>query len=274
MKRFAIFRSLFLPAIAAVLMLAGAAPASAQERFDHSRFNGVLQKYVNDRGYVDYAALKGNRADLDAYIAQMERVSPESKPALFPDRASKLAYWMNAYNAFTLKGVIEKYPKHDLTGLLSRYRFFLRTKHTIGGRRMSLDTLEHKIIREQFGEPRIHFAIVCASEGCPRLLNEAFTAERLEEQLDRQARRFINEDRSVKLDAAKNRVYLSKIFDWFKDDFTKTLPAGQKDATEYLKPYLTPERRQAFEQLRAPRIEYIDYDWRINDQARSDVVKK
>jgi hypothetical protein len=253
-----------------VFILAG--PARAEERFDHSQLHRVLQKYVNERGYVNYTALKADRGDLDAYVAALGRTSPASAPSLFPDRASQLAYWINAYNAFVLQGVINNYPKHDLTGLFSRYKFFLRTKYLAGGNRLSLDTIENKMIREQFHEPRIHFAIVCASEGCPRISREAYTAERLEAQLDAQARRFINEDRSVKIDTVAGRLNLSKIFDWFEKDFLETLPDGRKKITLYLKRYLTPERQQALEKLQAPRIEYIEYDWRINDQARSDIA--
>jgi hypothetical protein len=258
--------------ILAALFAPDVQACTAKEQFDHSPLDRVLKRYVDERGYVDYSGLKTNRADLDSYVEALGRTSPANAPDLFPDRASQLAYWINAYNAFVLQGVINRYPKHDLTGLLSRYKFFLRTKHLVGGRKMSLDEIENKILREQLREPRIHFAIVCASEGCPRLARDAYLPEKLEEQLDTQARRFINEERSVKIDNGRGRLLLSKIFDWFKKDFTDPLPAGQKNITVYLKRYLTAERLQALEQLRSPRIEYIEYDWRINDQARGDVA--
>lgn len=261
-----------------VFMLLLAIPISASTRstkaFDHSVFHNVLQKYVNEFGYVDYAKLKSNRIELDSYIEALAQVSPNSSPSLFPDKNSKLAYWINAYNAFTLRGVIDNYPTKSVRDIHALYGFFWRIKFNAGGKKMSLRALENEIIRK-FDEPRIHFAIVCASEGCPRLSREAYVAERLDAQLEAQAQKFINEERNVRIDTKTNTLHMSKIFDWFAEDFLVTLP-GEKDkkqVTKYLKPYLSYSRRQTLEGLKNIKIEYTEYDWRMNDQARQDIVK-
>lgn len=248
--------------------------ASDKKTFDHSVFHNVLQKYVNENGYVDYASLKNDRGDLDSYVETLGRTSPTNSPSLFPDKNSKLAYWINAYNAFTLRGVIDNYPTKSVRDIHAVYGFFWRIKFNAGGKKMSLRALENEIIRK-FDEPRIHFAIVCASEGCPRLSREAYTGEHLDSQLETQAKKFINEERNVKFDTKANSIQMSKIFDWFAEDFLVAFP-GEKDkkkVTEYLKLYLNSSSRQNLQQLKASKIEYIEYDWRINDQARPDVKK-
>ena len=260
-----------------VVMIVFSLPVSAftkKESFDHNTFNKVLQKYVDENGYVNYNALKSDRAELDSYIEALGHTSPSSSPSLFPDKNSKLAYWINAYNAFTLRGIIDNYPTKSVRDIYALYGFFWRIKFTTGGKKMSLRALENEIIRK-FNEPRIHFAIVCASEGCPRLSREAYVPERLEAQLETQAQKFINEERNVKIDTKTNALHMSKIFDWFAEDFLVAFP-GEKDkkkVTQYLKPYLNASRRQALEQLKTDKIEYIEYDWRINDQARQDIKK-
>jgi hypothetical protein len=267
-----------LPKVLVLLLFAifNSQAAFAAEGFDHSSFNRVLQKYVDDRGYVNYAGLKSDRGDLDGYVNELARTSPTNAPARFSSREAQLAYWINAYNAFVLKGVLDHYPIESVRDVHALYGFFWRIKFTAGGQKMSLRSLENKILREKYREPRIHFAIVCASEGCPRLAREAYIPSRLDEQLDLQARKFINEDRNVKFDGA--RLQLSKIFDWFSDDFTAQQAGNQKQAdkkkvTDYLRRYLTPERLKELEKLREPRIDYFEYDWRINDQARTDVAR-
>lgn len=256
------------------LPISASTTSVSAKAFDHSTFHNVLQKYVNENGYVDYSSLKANRSDLDAYVDSLAQISPGNSPSLFPDKNSKLAYWINAYNAFTLRGVIDNYPTKSVRDVHALYGFFWRIKFNAGGKKMSLRALENEIIRK-FNEPRIHFAIVCASEGCPRLSREAYIGERLDGQLEAQAQKFINEERNVKFDAKANALHMSKIFDWFAEDFLVAFP-GEKDkkkVTEYLKPYLNNSRRQALDTFKSAKIEYIEYDWRINDQARQDVKK-
>jgi hypothetical protein len=137
---------------------------------------------------------------------------------------------------------------------------------------MTLRSLENDILRKHFGEPRIHFAINCASISCPPLAREVYRPGALEEQLERATREFINDEREVMIDTPRNRLVLSKIFDWYKSDFAEAIPgAASEDAglIDYLKRYLTPERRRALERLSNPKIEYLDYDWGLNEQAAS-----
>jgi hypothetical protein len=258
--------------LAAAVAFAAAEAVGAQPAFDWAPYDHLLHTYVNERGYADYPGLKLNRGELDAVIAQLDHASPDSDPALFPTRIAKLAYWINAYNAFVLRGVVDYYPIASVKDVYLFNGFFSRIEFKAGGTELSLRELENEILRKRFGDPRIHFAIVCASEGCPRLAREAYLPERLDEQLDARTSLFFNEDRNVRIDAAGNRLFLSKIMDWYSDDFIATLPAGEKEITSYVERWLTPDRQAALARLRAPKIAYVNYDWRINDQARPDVA--
>ena len=162
--------------------------------FDHSLWDRLLKTYVNQSGEVDYAALKADRTDLDEYVRRLGESSPANRSEQFPNRAAQLTYWLNAYNAFVVRGVIDNYPTRSVLHL---YGFFRRKDYIAGGTRLSLKYIEDKIIRRQYGDPRIHFGLVCASVSCPLLPREAFTHERLDEQLERLARQFINNQRNV-----------------------------------------------------------------------------
>jgi hypothetical protein len=161
----------------------------------------TLKRYVLDNGTVKYAALKAGLDPLTAFVQQVEAVSPESHPSLFPSRSPKLAYWPNTYNALVLWAMAKEYPdkKDRLNSLIGRYRFFMRTKFKAGGRDLSFNDIQPTEIRKQFQEPRIHFAIVCASRGCPWLSRDAYTGEHLEEQLEARTRLFLNQTRNVRV---------------------------------------------------------------------------
>lgn len=221
----------------------------------------MVQGRVSAIGEVDYAAIKADRASLDHYVRLLEESSPDNRPELFPSRGHQLAYWLNAYNAFVTQAVAAHYPTRSVRDLGAVYSFFWRKNHTAGGVRMSLRRLENEIIRKRFADPRIHFAIVCASLSCPRLHTEAFSGDRLEEQLDRLARQFINERRNLTIDPAAGQVTLSKIFEWFQGDFGQPL-------LDYVLRYTNAENTRLLRELRArkaPRIRFHEYDWSIND---------
>ncbi len=222
----------------------------------------MLKTYVNEIGEVDYAALKAHRADLDEYIRLLAESSPENRSPLFPTRAHELAYWINAYNAFVIRGVVDHYPTRSVLDLGMLKRFFWRNDYNAGGVTMSLYHLENGIIRKKYREPRIHFAIVCASLSCPMLSRDAFTAENLEPNLDREARRFVNQRRNVLIDPAGNQVTLSAIFKWYKEDFESTA----QSVLGYIGQYATEGNRKALDALKQPKIQYFDYDWSINDR--------
>jgi hypothetical protein len=246
------------------LLLAAALPSLAAG-FDHSVWDRVLKARVSEWGEVDYAALQANPADLEAYVGMLGEASPESHPDRFTSRDSRLAYWLNAYNAFTVAGVVKGYPVKSIRDLGMLWGFLRKKAYVAGGQRLSLNHIEHKILRKRFTDARIHFAIVCASVSCPRLAREAFVPERVDEQLEALARRFINEPRHVTIDPEANRLTLNKIFDWFEEDFEAAVSAGgPPKIVAYLVRYSDPERRKQLEGLRKPKIKYHRYDWGLN----------
>lgn len=238
---------------------AAVAAAFAEER--HEVWDRVVKKHVSAIGEVNYGALQSGRADLDAYVKWLGEVSPENQPARFPSKADELAYYINAYNAFTTAGVVNAYPTKSVRDLGMVFGFFRRADYVMGGRKISLTELENKIIRsERYKEPRIHFAIVCASLSCPKLAAEAFTASNLERLLDAGARQFVNERRNVFV--KDGAVTFSEIFKWYEADFRWK----SASVLDFVKAHAKPELKSALERLPArPRVKYFDYDWGIND---------
>jgi len=228
--------------------------------FDHSPWDRVLKRFVNTKGEIDYGGLQKDRADLDAYLAALRAASPKNKPELFPTRSDALAYWLNAYNALVTNGVVLKYPTKSVRDLGFAYGFFRAKEYVVGGQTVSLDNIEHDTIRKEFQEPRIHFAIVCASLGCPFLARDAFVPRELEKQLDAVARFFVAEERNVTINIAKNEIVLSKLLDWYGKDF-----GGQSGVLEFVKRHSNEPRRKALDSLKNPRVRYSGYDWAIND---------
>ena len=251
--------------------------------FDHTTLDRVLKGYVNEIGEVDYAGLKKNPAELDRYVEMLAATSPANRPHLFPTRDDRLAYWLNAYNAFVLKAVSAAYPVNSVRDMGFLYSFFWRRKFLAGGQQMTLTHLENQMIRRRFGDPRIHFALVCASLSCPLLPREAFTGPALQEQLERAARLFINQKRNLTMDTTANRVYLSGLYNLsdYEKDFLQHLrkrnPDRKVTLLDYILPYLTPRNLQALNFLRNPKIEFLRYDWSINDpgsRARAGAVQE
>lgn len=237
----------------------------AEEAFSHDDWNSVLGQFVNDEGYVDYQGLKSDRATFDRYIERIETISPVTNPELFPTKADQLAYYMNAYNALVFKGVLARGPEEKSVwrGLVSGYNFFVKMKITVGGKRTNLKKLEDDIIRAEFLDPRIHAAINCASISCPRLPQQAFVAATLEQQLDDAMREFVNSEMHIKLDQTRRTAKVSKIFKWFKKDFTsyeKTNGNVKPSLLHYINRY---------RELKIPadfKVEYLDYNKKINKQ--------
>lgn len=252
-------------------------PAEKPAAFPFDIWDRVVKAYVNDKGKVDYQGLAKNRADLDLYVAYIEKYSPVTAPELFPTPAAQEAYYINAYNAFVFMNVLDKYE--DVKTKKNIYKiiqpFFFKTVFVYGGTRNNLYNLENELIRPQFKDPRVHFALNCASESCPRLPNEAFTPERLEEQLEREAKEFCNDSRNVRLDG--NTLYLSEIFSFYggKDakpdsDFlvyekAKGTNPPSRDAAIVM--YINRYRDQKLPDHSTLTIKYIPYDWTPNDQS-------
>ena len=231
------------------------APRSNAKPIPHDAWNGLLKKYVDNNGMVDYAGLKAKDArTLDQYL---ELVSANA-PAADWSKDEKLAYWINAYNAFTIKQIVDKYPTESIIGnqlqLVSPGGPFNKKYFKIGGKDMSLNNIEQDIIRKEFKEPRIHFALVCAAISCPKLRNEAYTPAKLDQQLADQARDFLNDPK--KNTVSKDKVSVSKIFDWYKDDFGKSDENVVKFINQYSQTKADPKAG----------VSYQKYNWDLNDQ--------
>ncbi len=260
--------------LGAALALVAPAAASAEEAFDYSPYARVLAQFVTPQGNVRYAALKRNPGDLKAFLEQLAVASPENRPELFPTDDHKIAYWINAYNAFVLNDVIDDYPIESVVSLRTLWGalFFKRSKHLAGGQDYSLDDIEHGILRGKFNEPRIHFAVNCASASCPVLRAEPYRGDILDRQLDDQARNFCAQQENVWMRG--DVLFLSAIFDWYRQDFLKALrQQGVEKPTlvHYVVQYL-PEEVVREIRGKNPRVEFYEYDWALNDAspARAD----
>jgi hypothetical protein len=251
------------------LLLLAVSPPAWTAGFDHAPFDAVLKRFVNEQGRVDYAGMKASPGELDRYVKMLGERSPESHPQDFPNREAKLAYWINAYNALCLRAVRDAWPIGSVRDLGVAYSFFWRRKFTVGGRQYSLNHIENEFLRQQLDEPRIHFAIVCASNSCPKLERAAYTPENTEKRLDAAARFFFSEDRNVKVDAARNQVWINRILTFYRGDFEKWArqhrPGASNGLLEYVKFYTTEAKRAAIAGLKKPKIVAFDYDWGVND---------
>lgn len=246
-----------------ILLLAGLIVLSAVEAADfdltHARFATALKNTVRD-GQVDYARLKSDPADLDVYLRDLASVSKEDFAKW--SREDRLATWINLYNAHTLRLILDHYPLQSIRsiGVLpgAAWRELLVR---FGGRIMSLDHLENKIIRPESKEPRIHFALVCAAKGCPPLRSEPYVGARLDSQLDEQARQFLATPKQNRYDPIARILWLSPIFDWYEEDFTDA--AGSLLA--YAKPFLPPSSQADLDGGEKVRIRFTEYDWGLNE---------
>lgn len=226
-------------------------------RPDHSLFTDVLQDHVHD-GLVDYPAIQQDDRFI-RYLAALQQIDPHQVR-----REDRLAFWLNVYNAFTIERVLEKYPTRSLINKLA-YLFRRSAFHVrfieLAGHHFSLNDIEHGIIRPA-GDPRIHFALVCAAMSCPPLRNEAYQTSRLDAQLDDQAPRFLHNPKKNKFDFDAREVYLSKIFQWFAEDFV----SDRNGVLIYLSRYFPPDQAALLQaQPESFKIRYLPYDWTLND---------
>jgi len=235
--------------------------------FDHGALDGLLTTFVNDEGWVDYAGLQRERAKLDAYLATLGTAAPRS----FGNDNERLAFWINAYNAFTLADVLDDvYQKAK--GVKEVSGFFDKKRHRIAGADLTLDETEKR--GRDLKDARIHFAVICASTSCPKLQRFAYTGATLDEQLTRISREFLSDPaRGLKVDRGKNAVHISSIFKWYAGDFTgsSSLLARVKaevsggEILEYVKKYASEEAVKFINESK-PAVKYLDYDWSLNAQ--------
>ncbi len=212
---------------------------------DHAIYDRLLQKYVSNAGKVDYRGLKSETGKLDDYLGILKNAEI-SKAWTSND---KLAFWINAYNAFTIKLILDNYPVSSIMDIHKGKAWDVRWIE-IDGQKLSLNQIENEIIRPRFNDPRIHFAVNCAAISCPPLHNKAFVAETLDVDLDRLTKTFINDENFNII--GEKKVQLSKIFQWYAADFG--------DLSEFLKKYVdTPLTDKV-------KISFISYDWALNGQ--------
>ena len=249
-----------LPASALLILLTLSAckvkdyPSSSRP-VSHETWDSLLREHVSPEGWVDYPGFIRDSSRLDSYLRLLQRHHPNEK---YWGRDERLAYWINAYNAFTVKLIIDHYPVASIKDIKNGIPFvnsvwdikFIQ----IEGANYDLNNIEHGIIRAKFNEPRIHFALNCASISCPGLWNRAYAADKLDEQLTRAARDFLSDERKNIL--SKDKAQLSKIFSWYGMDFKK----GGKSVIEYINQYapvqVDPDAK----------VEYLEYDWGLNEQ--------
>ncbi|MGH7229520.1 MAG: DUF547 domain-containing protein [Nitrospiraceae bacterium] len=226
--------------------------------FSHRTFDELLRASVVD-GVVNYPGITAD-ARFQAYLLQLDRVDPNS----LPTRQDRLAFWINAYNAFAIKGILDGYSPMTLVG---RYRYFIARDYQIGGKTIDLYDLERKVLIPDFREPRIHFAIVCASSSCPRLQSWAYSPEKLDQQLEESARGFINDPTRNQFDRQQKIARLSMIFNWFEDDFI----THSRSLINYVKRYVTdPDLARELEAA-SYKVEFLEYDWRLNGTPPKEV---
>ncbi|MEJ8802042.1 DUF547 domain-containing protein [Pontibacter sp. H249] len=231
-------------------------PVLASTVPNHQLWTKLLQKHVESSGFVNYKGFIQDSSALNLYLRTLQAGVPDPNTWT---QEEQLAYWINAYNAYTIKLIVNKYPLKSIKDLNSTIaipfvntiwdrRFF-----TLGGRKYSLNKIEHEILRKKFHEPRIHFAINCASVSCPVLRREAYTAAKLEQQLSEQAITFINDPTKNQLSSGNPK--LSSIFNWFGSDFKK-----DGSIISFINRYSSISIKEDAS------VEYLEYDWRLNEQ--------
>ncbi|MDD4991160.1 MAG: DUF547 domain-containing protein [Paludibacter sp.] len=219
---------------------------SAQiSNFSHEKWNGFLNKYVSATGNVNYKAIKSNAAELDNYLQLLKTTSPKAKWTVNEAKA----YWINAYNAFTVKLIVDNYPLKSIKDIGAPWdKKFI----TIENKTYTLNDIENKILRPTYKDARIHFAIVCAAKSCPILSNKAYLPETLDVQLDESAKRFLNDTGRNKI--TNQNIEISEIFSWFTADFTQ-----KSKLIDFLNQY------SKVKIDKNAKISYLTYNWNLNE---------
>ncbi len=227
--------------------------AFSQKAPSHQQWDKLLKKYVNSNGLVNYKGIKSDEGELNAYLKTLSDNAPQSS---WSENDQK-AFWINAYNAFTVSLILKHYPVKsikDIGGKIYKVNTPWDIKFiTIGGQKYDLNNIEHGKLRRGLNDPRIHFALVCASISCPRLRNEAYTGAGLDAQLDEAGSEFLNDKSKNKVGADK--AELSKYFSWYKGDFTKN-----GSLVSFINKYSKTKINEK------TKINHLDYNWSLNEQ--------
>ncbi len=211
----------------------------------YEKLNTFLGKYVSGAGNVNYASIKSNKSELEDILKEFESTDIGSDWT----SAQKLTYWINAYNIYTIKLIVDNYPTTSITAITAKpwHKSFIK----LNGKTYSLNQIENDIIRKQFNDARVHFALNCASKSCPILLNKAYLPGTVYAQMTTQTKRFLNDTSKNTFGAKEAKI--SKIFEWYAEDFTK----GGSTVIDFINKYRT-------EQLTNQKILYSDYSWDLN----------
>jgi len=248
------------PLVALAVGLGLAAPVNAAFDHSHAQLDRLLRAHVK-AGSVNYGKLERARAELDAYVATLTAVSEEEATAF--SRPQTKAFWINAYNALTLQLILDQRPKQsirDIDGPWDKFHF------KVAGREVSLNDIEHKILRPRYQDPRLHAVLVCAARSCPILESRAFTAKGLERRLDSASSRFAKDSSRNRFDAAGKTLHVSKIFEWYGDDFIARYAklGGGSDKDAAIRGFLATELSTPAAAASDVQIRYLDYDWSLN----------
>ena len=216
-------------------------------KVDHEIWNLLLTKYVSSDGVVDYKEFKSSQPQLDAYLNLLS----DNPPNTSWSKQEAMSFWINAYNANTVSLILKNYPISSIMDINNGKAWDLKFIK-IGEKTYSLNNIEHDILRAKFSDPRIHFAVNCAAQSCPKLNNRAFTPQNLGINLNRLTKEFINN--KTKNNLSSNPVEVSKLFEWYKDDFTK-------DGTviDYINKYSTTKVKTS------TKLEFMEYSWELNN---------
>ncbi len=226
--------------------------------FDHSVFDGLLDRHVDHAGWVDYAELRKDADQLDRYIAAVA-----AAPFADLGRDEKLALLINAYNAFTLKLILEYWNEGQLESIkdIPADKRWADARWEVGAHTWSLNEMEHEQIRPKFKEPRIHFALVCAAVGCPPLRTESYVADRIDAQLEDQTRYVHNHETWFRFEPQANTVHLTPLYNWYEGDFEQTAGSVPEFAARY-----APRLKEALGQRKSPKVRWLGYDWKLNSK--------
>ncbi len=230
-----------------------AASMFAQKAPSHQQWDKLLKKHVNSAGMVNYKGFQKDKTELDAYLKTLSDNAPQKSW----NQNDQEAYWINAYNAYTVSLILQHYPVKsikDIGGSIYKINTAWDIRFIkIGGETYDLNNIEHKMLRRKFDDPRIHFAIVCASMSCARLRNEAYTGEKLNTQLEDQGKDFLNDKAKNKI--STDKAELSKYFSWYQGDFTKN-----GSLRDFINKYSQTKINAN------TKISYLDYNWSLNEQ--------
>lgn len=249
----------------------------------YEELDTTLEEFVSADALVNYEGLKKNNKSLTNFLEKVKTLSAESFAEW--NKKQQIVFWINTYNALILKSVINNYPiqssflrslVYPKNSVQQIEGVFSKTTHVVMGSEVTLDKIEHDILREKFKEPRIHIALVCAAMGCPPLRRESYRAEKLDEQYNDQAKRYLQKYKNYRLDPVSRNIAVPKIFKWFIEDFSTYSAhegggyiagdSAEKGVMGYIYNHLPPKDQLALARGNYT-LSFLDYDWTLNDQS-------